>query len=190
MPFTVRLVIGSLRRASVSRKLAGELVKIAPAALDLSEAPIADLPLYNEDLEISPPDSWGRFRQSIAASDAVLFVTPEYNRSIPAPLKNAIDVGSRPYGSNVFAGKPIAVLSHSPGSIGGFAASQSLRDILVCLNVPLLPGPEIYLNGSHRLFGDDDRLSNGPATALLQEFLSSFHQWVARHAPQKLEIAA
>ena len=133
----VAVVVGSLRKDSVSRKLAKAFAAVTPG-LKFNIVEIGDLPLFDQDLEPTPPAPWVSFREEIAAADAVLFVTPEYNRSVPGALKNAIDVGSRPYGQSVWNGKPGAVISLSPGAIGGFGAHHHLRQSLVFLNVPLL----------------------------------------------------
>eukprot|EP01034_Spumella_vulgaris_P002401 gene2401-3123_t len=135
--YTIAVLVGSLRKQSINRKVAQALAQLAPANLKLSIVEIGELPLYNEDLDGSaPPAAYSTFRQQVAAADAVLFVTPEYNRSVPAALKNAIDVGSRPYGQSVWSGKPGAVISVSPGAIGGFGANHHLRQSLVFLDVP------------------------------------------------------
>src|SRR5688500_11193829 len=134
----IAVLVGSLRKASLNRMTANALARLAPDSLDLQIVEIGQLPLYNQDLDDTPPESWVGFRERIRRADAVLFVTPEYNRSIPAPLKNAIDVGSRPYGSSAWEGKPGAVISVSPGATGGFGANHHVRQSMVFLNVPLL----------------------------------------------------
>ena len=142
----VAVLVGSLRKASINRKLALALAELAPPSLQLQLVEIGDLPLYDEDIDVSPaPEAYSRFREQVRGADALLFVTPEYNRSIPAPMKNAIDVGSRPYGQSVFSGKPGAVLSASPGAIGGFGANHHLRQCLVFLDVYVLQQPEAIL---------------------------------------------
>eukprot|EP01030_Chromulinospumella_sphaerica_P016526 gene16526-16341_t len=147
--YTIAVLVGSLRKQSINRKVAQALAQLAPANLKLSIVEIGELPLYNEDLDGSaPPAAYSTFRQQVAAADAVLFVTPEYNRSVPAALKNAIDVGSRPYGQSVWSGKPGAVISVSPGAIGGFGANHHLRQSLVFLDVPCMQQPEAYLGGA------------------------------------------
>ncbi len=126
--YSVAVVVGSLRKDSYNRKVARALSELAPSSLALRIVEIGDLPLYNEDVEAdAPPEAWKRFRDEIRRSDAVLFVTPEYNRSVPGCLKNAIDVGSRPYGQSAWGGKPTAVVSVSPGAIGGFGANHAVR---------------------------------------------------------------
>ena len=145
----VAVVVGSLRKDSVNRKAALELARLAPASLNLRIIEIGDLPLYDEDVEAAgPPEAWLRFRRQLQASDAVLFVTPEYNRSVPGGLKNAIDVGSRPYGSSSWAGKPVAIMTLSPGPMGAFGANHHLRQSLVFLDMPVLQQPEAYIGGA------------------------------------------
>src|SRR5512141_1355728 len=144
MASRVAVFIGSLRTASWSRKVARELIALAPSSLQPEIVEIGQLPLYNQDFDDSgnPPADWLAFRQRVKSYDAVLFVTPEYNRSVPAPLKNAIDVGSRPYGKSVWDGKPAAVVSVSPGAIGAFGANHHLRQSLVFVNMPVMQQPE------------------------------------------------
>ncbi|AKJ27516.1 NADPH-dependent FMN reductase [Caldimonas brevitalea] len=179
----VAVLVGSLRRASLNRKLALALRDLAPEGLKLDIVEIGDLPMYNQDLDEAPPEAWVAFRERIAHSDAVLFVTPEYNRSVPAVLKNAIDVGSRPYGHSVWNGKPGAIVSASPGAIGGFGANHHLRQSLVFLNVPTLQQPEAYLGGADRLFDEQGRIANPDTAAFLTGFLQAFERW-ARTNPR------
>ncbi|MCM8910706.1 NAD(P)H-dependent oxidoreductase, partial [Pseudomonas inefficax] len=144
--YSVAVVVGSLRKDSYNRKVARALSELAPSSLALRIVEIGDLPLYNEDVEAdAPPEAWKRFRDEIRRSDAVLFVTPEYNRSVPGCLKNAIDVGSRPYGQSAWGGKPTAVVSVSPGAIGGFGANHAVRQSLVFLDMPCMQMPEAYI---------------------------------------------
>src|ERR1700742_2965050 len=152
MPRKVAVLVGSLRKESFSRKVANALVPLAKPELELSLVEIGDLQLYNEDTEHHPPDTWKSFREKIKGSDAVLFVTPEYNRSVPGCLKNAIDVGSRPYGSSVWSRKPAAIVSTSPGAMGGFGANHHLRQSLVFLDMPVLQQPEAYNGHANTLF--------------------------------------
>jgi chromate reductase len=148
-PMNVCVLVGSLRKASLNGMLANTLISLAPSSLKLDIVEIGQLPLYNEDLETAAvPAPWTAFRQRVKAADAVLFVTPEYNRSVPAALKNALDVGSRPYGASVWDRKPGAIVSASPGAIGGFGANHHLRQSLVFLNVPTMQQPEAYLTMS------------------------------------------
>jgi chromate reductase, NAD(P)H dehydrogenase (quinone) len=139
---------------------------------------IGDLPLYNQDYDASPPAAWISFRARVKAADAVLFVTPEYNRSVPAPLKNALDVGSRPYGQSVWNGKPGAVVSASPSAIGGFGSNHHLRQALVFLNVPAMQQPEAYIGQADKLFDADGRLSNDATRTFLQTFVQAFAAWI------------
>lgn len=178
---SVAVLVGSLRKASINRKLAMALAELAPPSLQLDIVEIGDLPLYNEDIDISPaPQAYSTFRQQVKSADALLFVTPEYNRSVPAPLKNAIDVGSRPYGQSVFSGKPGAVLSASPGAVGGFGANHHLRQSLVFLDVPVLQQPEAYLGGAGNFFDEQGKLNDG-VRGFLQKFIDAYALWVERH---------
>ncbi len=180
-PFQVAVLVGSLRQASFNRKLALALQQLAPPELSLRIVEIGQLPFYNEDDAASPPASYADFRATIQASDAVLFVSPEYNRSIPAALKNALDVGSRPYGHNAFDGKPGAVVTLTPGALGGFGAHHHLRQVLVCLNVPTLPTPEMYLGGAADMFTAEGGIAKPDTEAFLRKFMASFASWVAKH---------
>lgn len=180
--YTVAVLVGSLRKASINRKLALALAELAPPSLNLEIVEIGDLPLYNEDADgDDAPAAYAPFRARLKAADAVLFVTPEYNRSVPAALKNAIDVGSRPYGQSAFSGKPGAVLSASPGAIGGFGANHHLRQSLVFLDVYVLQQPEAYLGGAGSFFDESGALSDG-IKPFLQKFIDAYAAWVARHA--------
>ncbi len=179
---TVAVLVGSLRKASINRKLALALAELAPPSLNLKIVEIGELPLYNEDIDVSPaPAPYVTFRDQVRSADALLFVTPEYNRSVPAPMKNAIDVGSRPYGQSVFSGKPGAVLSASPGAVGGFGANHHLRQSLVFLDVPVLQQPEAYLGGAGSFFDDNGKLNDG-VRGFLQKFIDAYAAWVALNA--------
>jgi len=174
----VAVVVGSLRKDSVSRKLAKAFAALTPnLKFDIVE--IGDLPHFDQDLESDPPAQWVRFREQVAAADAVLFVTPEYNRSVPGVLKNAIDVGSRPYGSSVWNGKPGAVISISPGAIGGFGANHHLRQSLVFLNVPLL-SQEAYVGNAFALFDDAGELINEGTAEFLKSYGAQFAAWIEK----------
>ncbi|AGZ34527.1 NADPH-dependent oxidoreductase [Pseudomonas sp. SWI6] len=175
--YSVAVVVGSLRKDSYNRKVARALSELAPSSLALRIVEIADLPLYNEDVEATAPDSWKHFRDEIRRSDAVLFVTPEYNRSVPGCLKNAIDVGSRPYGQSAWAGKPTAVVSVSPGAIGGFGANHAVRQSLVFLDMPCMQMPEAYIGGAASLFDEAGKLSD-KTRPFLQGFIDKFASWV------------
>jgi chromate reductase len=170
----VAVLVGSLRKASYNRKMALALEKLAPATLKLGIVEIRDLPLYNEDLEADPPRPWLDFRQQVRERDAVLFVTPEYNRSVPGGLKNAIDVGSRPYGQSVWSKKPCAVVSVSPGAIGGFGANHHLRQSLVFLDMPVLQQPEAYVGGAATLFAEDGSIASEGTRKFLTGLMEAF----------------
>src|SRR5215212_9656912 len=164
----VAVLVGSLRKGSLNRKLALALVAMAPPGLALKIVEIGQLPLYNQDTDEQPPATWADFRKTIAGSDAVLFITPEYNRSVPSALKNAIDVGSRPYGKSAWSGKPGAVISVSPGAIGAFGANHHLRQSLVFLNVPAMPQPEAYIGGAAELFDAEGHLTSDRTVEFLR----------------------
>ncbi|WP_347929902.1 NAD(P)H-dependent oxidoreductase [Pseudomonas helvetica] len=175
--YTIAVLVGSLRKQSINRKVALALAELAPANLRLNIVEIGDLPLYNEDIDVTPPAAYSTFRQQVSSSDAVLFVTPEYNRSVPAPLKNAIDVGSRPYGKSVWGGKPGAVISASPGAIGGFGANHHLRQSMVFLNVPCMQQPEAYLSNAGTAFDESGKVSDS-VRPFLQSFINAYAEWV------------
>jgi chromate reductase len=177
----VAVLVGSLRKASFSHKMALVLETLAPAQLKPGLVEIRALPLYDEDLETAgPPQPWLDFRAAIRASDAVLFVTPEYNRSVPGGLKNAIDVGSRPYGQSVWSRKPCAVVSVSPGAIGGFGANHHLRQSLVFLDMPVLQQPEAYVGGAASLFAEDGSLASDRTRTFLTGLMSAFAALIER----------
>lgn len=181
----IAVFIGSLRRGSFSRKVAEGLKAVAPESVHMTIVEIGGLPIYNQDFDDDPPVEYSRFRDVIKNFDGVLFVSPEYNRSVPAVLKNAIDVGSRPYGQSVWNGKPGAVITLSPGAIGGYGANQHLRQSLMVLNVPVMPQPEAYLGNIAALFDEEDGL-NQPARELLTPFMQAFATWVSHHrSPRK-----
>jgi len=183
--YPVAVLVGSLRKDSINRKLAHALAALAPDTLKLQIVEIGDLALYNQDHDDSPPAPWVAFRERILATDAVLFVTPEYNRSVPAALKNALDVGSRPYGKSVWSGKPGAVVSASPGAVGGFGANHHLRQSLVFLNVPAMPQPEAYIGAADKLFDSNGQLISDATRTFLQRFMQAFAAWIAAvgHGP-------
>jgi chromate reductase len=181
MTAKVAVLVGSLRKASLNRKMALALAELAAPELALKIVEIGELANYNEDLEASAPTSWATFRDEVRGADAVLFMTPEYNRSVPGLLKNAIDVGSRPYGQSVWSGKPGAVISVSPGAIGGFGANHHLRQSLVFLDVPTMQQPEAYIGAAHKLFDADGNLANEDTRKFLATFVQAFAAWVAKH---------
>lgn len=178
----VATLVGSLRRGSINRRLAESLAGFAPAEISPSIVEIRQLPLYDQDLDDSPPLEWNAFRQRIKAADAVLFVTPEYNRSVPGALKNALDVGSRPYGQSVWRGKPCAVISASPGSIGAFGANHHLRQCLVYLDMPTMAQPEAYIGHADRLWGPDGAIAEESTREFLRGFMRAFAGWIATNA--------
>jgi chromate reductase, NAD(P)H dehydrogenase (quinone) len=180
--YSLAVFVGSLRKESINRKLATALAELGPRSLQAQIIEIGQLPLYNQDDDANPPAAWTAFRERVKAADAVLFVTPEYNRSVPAALKNALDVGSRPYGKSVWAGKPGAVVSASPGALGAFGANHHLRQSLVFLNVPAMPQPEAYLGGADKLFDAAGKLTNDSTRTHLQTFMHAFAAWVASNA--------
>src|SRR4051812_19421094 len=182
----VVVLVGSLRQTSFTRRAALALQALAPPGLALEIVEIGDLALYNEDLEGPQiPAPWQAFRDRVRRADAVLFATPEYNRSVPAPLKNAIDVGSRPYGQSVWDSKPGAVISVSPGAIGGFGANHHLRQSFVFLNVPVMQQPEAYIGGAADLFDASGKLKNESTREFLRKFAASFAAWIENHAKAK-----
>jgi len=176
----VAVLVGSLRQASFNRKIAQILSEIAPAELALTIIPIGELPFFNEDLEATPPASWESFRAQIRAADAILFVTPEYNRSVPAVLKNALDVGSRPYGQSVWNGKPGGIISAALGTTGGFGANHHLRQSLVCLNIPILQQPEAYIGAVHTLFDQDGKFDEN-SRQFLSKYMHAYAEWVGKY---------
>lgn len=178
----VAVLVGSLRKDSINRKVARKLVELAPPELRLSFVEIGHLPLYNADEEQNPPAAWTAFREAIKTAAAVLFVTPEYNRSVPGALKNALDVGSRPPGQSVWNGKPAAIVSASPGALGGFGANHHLRQSLVSLNMPAMQQPEAYLGHADKLFDEQGEAVNDGTRKLLLNFMASFSRWITRNA--------
>jgi chromate reductase len=179
----IAIIVGSLRKESFSRKLAKALVPLAKD-LEFTFAEIGDLALYNEDTEPNPPAAWKKFRDEVRSVDAVIFITPEYNRSVPGCLKNALDVGSRPYGKSVWSGKPALVISNSPGAIGGFGANHHLRQSLVFLDMPVLQQPEAYISGSNKLVGDDGKFVEDSKREFFEKILHAFSAWIEKTAPK------
>jgi chromate reductase, NAD(P)H dehydrogenase (quinone) len=178
----IAVFVGSLRKESLNRKMAKALITCAPEPLKLEIIEIGGLPLYDQDLDDNPPAVWTEFRQRVLKFDGVLFVTPEYNRSVPGVLKNAIDVGSRPYGKSVWNGKPGAVMSVSPGAIGGFGANHHLRQSLVFLNVPAMQQPEAYIGNAASLFDEAGNLANDSIREFVTKYMQAFAAWVDRTA--------
>lgn len=176
--YKVAVLIGSLRKQSFNRLLAKSFVELAPPALTFDVVEIGDVPFYNDELEGNPPAPWTALRQQIAQADAVMFLTPEYNRSVPAVLKNAVDVLSRPYGQSALTGKPAAVISSSPGALGGFGAHHHLRQSLVCLGVATMATPEAYISNVASLFNEQGQLVNEATRDFLSGYLQSFARWI------------
>ncbi len=177
----VGVFVGSLRKESITRKTANAIAKLAPASLKLEIIEIRQLSPYDPDLETTPPADWLAFRQKVSSVDAVLFATPEYNRSVPGVLKNAIDVASRPHGKSAWNGKPGAVVSVSPGAIGGFGANHHLRQMFVFLNVPAMQQPEAYIGGADKLFDAGGNLTNESTREFLRKFIEAFAAWIELH---------
>lgn len=179
MAYKIAIIVGSLRKDSLNRKVARSICAIRNDNLDCSMIEIGDLPLYNQDLDGSPPEQWVRFRQQVGGADGVLFVSPEYNRGIPGVLKNAIDVGSRPYGQSVFDKKPGAIVTVSPGSIGGFGANHQIRQAAVFLNMPIMQQPEAYLGHvTDDSFDEAGCLKEGSLKDLVSVLAHAFANWV------------
>lgn len=181
----IAVIVGSLRANSNSERLAHAVAAEAPKSVTFDIVPIGDLPLYNPDLDgASPPAAWTAFRDRVKGADAVLFITPEYNRSVPGALKNAIDVGSRPYGQSVYAGKPAAVVSSSMGPIAGFGANHHLRQSLVFLDMPTLQQPEMYLGSVTEWFDEQGKIKNADTRTFLGKFAAKFADWIELTSPR------
>ena len=181
MQHKVGLIVGSLRKGAYTRRLADAARELAPSSLELVDIGIGDLPLYNQDLETdNPPAAWSTFRAAVGATAGVLFVTPEYNRGMPGSLKNAIDVGSRPWGHSVWSGRPTAVISMTPGPLGAMSAHQQLRLTMSVLNSPTLPGPEVYLHTADSLFDEAGKLKSADARKIVGSLLQGFDAWIGR----------
>jgi chromate reductase, NAD(P)H dehydrogenase (quinone) len=179
--YKIAILVGSLREGSINRKVARSMCAITGDNLDCEMVEIGDLPLYNQDYDSQPqqPAQYTRFRDQVRAADGVLFCTPEYNRSVPGVLKNAIDIGSRPYGHSVFDKKPAAIVTASPGAIGGFGANHHLRQSCVFLNMPMMAQPEAYLGGvSDDSFDADGCLKDGPLKDVVTKLAHAFHDWI------------
>lgn len=190
IPRTVAVIVGSLRQASLTLKAAKALGALAPEHLKFRFIRIDDLPLYNEEHESDPPETWRRFRREVAECEAVLFATPEYNRSIPAPLKNAIDVGSRPMKASVWKAKPAAIVSVSPGQLSGFGANHHLRQCLVFLDMPTLQAPEAYIGKADTLFDEGGQVKSEETKAFLRSVMTAFADWIERTAQPPLSRAS
>jgi chromate reductase, NAD(P)H dehydrogenase (quinone) len=184
MPKKIAVLIGSLRKDSLNRKFAQELIALAPPSLEFEVAEIGDLAFYNQDLDDAgtPPAPWTRLREQLAKVDGVLFVSPEYNRTMPATIKNAIDVGSRPWGKSIWDGKAAAIVTASPGAVGGFGSNHNIRQALVALNVATMPAPEAYIGNAANLLGPDGRINNDQTRDVLAKFVNAFAGWVEKNA--------
>jgi chromate reductase len=176
----VVVLVGSLRKESFSLRIANALAKLAPDNLKLNVVTLHDISFFNQDLEAAPPADWLALRDKLHKSNGVLFVTPEYNRSIPGVLKNAIDVGSRPYGKSSFLGKPTGIISNSPGPLGGVNAAKHLQNILPGISGPIMGQPEIYLNGVGDAFDDTGELIKESLQAVLKQYIDAFAVFVEK----------
>lgn len=177
----IGIFVGSLRKESFNRKIANYLISASPSGYDLSIIEIGQLPFYNEDIDQgNPPSEYVEFRKVVSSLDAVLFVTPEYNRGVSGVLKNAIDVASRPYGKNVWDGKPGGVISSSIGGIGGFGANHHLRQSLVFINVPAMAQPEAYIGNVASNFDDSGKLVNKDCQKFLDSFMAAYKEWIEK----------
>ncbi|MGF6433641.1 MULTISPECIES: NADPH-dependent FMN reductase [Bradyrhizobium] len=180
MAYNIVTIVGSIRKQSFSLKIANALAKLAPASLKLDVTTLQEISFFNQDLEAAPPADWLAFREKLQKSNGVLFVTPEYNRSIPGVLKNAIDVASRPYGKSSFSGKPIGIIGNSPGPLGGVSAVKHLQNILPGISGPILGQPEAYLNGVGDAFNDNGELTKESLKGVLQQYLDAFAAFIEK----------
>lgn len=177
----VGIVLGSIRKNSFSKQLANNLVEKFPQEMEAEFIEIADLPLYNQDSDENIPEIYTKFRDKIKSLDAVIFVTPEHNRSFPAALKNALDIGSRPYGSNVWDGKPALIVSQSPSNLSGFGANHHLRQVLAFLNMPVVQQPEVYIANIHELLDENGKITNEDTNGFLQSVVNAFAGFIKNH---------
>jgi len=177
----VGIVVGSIRNNSFSEQLGKNIVELLPEGYEAEFIEIGNLPLYNQDSDQDIPEVYTSFRETVKALDAVVFVTPEHNRSVPAALKNALDVGSRPYGSNVWDGKPALIVSQSPSNLSGFGANHHLRQVLAFLNMPVVQQPEVYIANVHELLGEDGKITNEDTVGFLQSAVNAFVALVKRY---------
>jgi chromate reductase len=180
MAYNIVTIVGSLRKEGFSIRIANALAKLAPASLKLDVTTLGGLSFFNQDLEAAPPADWLAFREKLQASNGVIFITPEYNRSIPGVLKNAIDVGSRPYGKSSFLGKPTGIISNSPGPLGGVSAAKHLQNVLPGISGPIMGQPETYLNGVGDAFNDKGELVKEALQKVLQQYLDAFAAFVEK----------
>jgi chromate reductase len=180
-PHNIVVLVGSLRKESFTLKIANALAKLAPDALKLNVVTLHDVSFFNQDLEAAPPADWVAFREKIQKSSGVVFITPEYNRSIPGVLKNAIDVASRPYGKSSFLGRPVGLISSSPGPLGGVSAAKHLQNILPGISGPIMQQPETYLNGVGDAFDDTGELIKESLQTVLKQYIDAFAAFVEKH---------
>ena len=178
--YKIGYLVGSLSSGSINRTLSKALIRLAPPELEFTEIPIGDLPLYNSDFDSDFPPAGQALKQAIAASDGILFISPEYNRSIPGALKNAIDWGSRPWGTNSFARKPTGIIGASPGGIGTAVMQSSMRSVLSFLDAPQLNSPEAYIRFDAADYGDHGEVKNADTEALLRHYMDEYGAFVAR----------
>ena len=188
--FKVAVIVGSLRKDSMNLKLGKALTKLGQDKFEAKFLQIGDLPLFNQDLEANFPEQATRLKNDITSADAILFVTPEYNRGVPGPLKNAIDWCSRPYGKNAFDGKAAAICGASPGAIGTACSQSSLKPTLSYLNLALMGQPELYLHFTDGLIDGEGNVTNENTKKFLQKFVDSFAAWIAQHAGNAASKAA
>ncbi|HLR67903.1 MAG TPA: NAD(P)H-dependent oxidoreductase [Virgibacillus sp.] len=179
----VGIIAGSLRKNSFSKQIGENVADLFPEGYETEFVEIGNLPLFNQDFEgdLGTPEEYTTFRNTIKGLDAVLFITPEYNRSAPGVLKNALDAGSRPYGESVWDGKPAAIISQSPGNLSGFGANHHLRQSLTFLNMPVVQQPEAYIADSASLLGEDGKINNEGTVQFLQSFIDVFVELIKRH---------
>lgn len=177
----IGVVVGSIRKNSFSGQLARNIAELLPADCEAVFVEIANLPLYNQDYDENSPEVYTKFRETVKGLDGVIFVTPEHNRSFPAALKNALDIGSRPYGANVWNGKPALIVSQSPGSLGGFGANHHLRQVLAFLNMPVVQQPEVYAGNVHELLGDSGKITNQGTIDLLRSAVDTLLSLIKKH---------
>jgi chromate reductase, NAD(P)H dehydrogenase (quinone) len=180
MAHSIVVLVGSLRKESFTLKIANAMAKLAPASLKLDVTTLNGLSFFNQDLEANPPADWLALREKLQASNGVIIVTPEYNRAIPGVLKNAIDVASRPYGKSSFLGKPIGIVSNSPGPLGGVSAAKTLQNIMPGISGPILGQPEVYLNGVGDAFDDKGELTKDSLKTVLEQYLAAFAAFVEK----------
>jgi chromate reductase len=181
MAYNIIILVGSLRKESFSLKVANALAKLAPPSLKVEVMTPAGISFFNQDLEANPPADWLAFREKLQKSNGVIFVTPEYNRAIPGVLKNAIDVATRPYGKSSFNGKPVGIVSNSPGPLGGVSAAKTLQNILPGISGPIMQQPEIYLNAIGDAFDANGELAKESLRPLLQAYIDAFAAHVEKH---------